>query len=148
MSNAKISLGGLFFLLLLWSVAGLVDLLGWDAGWLLVAVGLVTASFLVWGLVVFALHRVHGYWVEYVSPGLLQAGDGGFGLVYHEGRHQLMLLGVRRPIPQPDVLFVPAEDTWVGRVEPWARSRRAQILDRLLHDPVASHCEIRSSSLP
>src|SRR6185436_12052445 len=143
MINERISLGGLFLLLLLWSVVGLVSLLGWDAGWLLVAVGLVTASVLVCGLVVFALHRLRGYWVEYISPSLLQAGDGGFGLVYHEGRKELMLLGVRRPIPQPDILFIPPEGSWSGRVEPWAQSRRAQILDRLLHDPVASHCEIR-----
>lgn len=94
------------------------------------------------------LHRLRGYWIEYVPPGLLQAEEGDFGVVYHEGSRELMFLGVQRSQPDVDVLFIPPETSWASRVEPWAQSRRAQILDRLLRDPRVRRCEIRSSSLP
>lgn len=91
-------------------------------------------------------HR--GYRIEHVSSAFLQAEEGDFGVVYREGSRQLLFLGVQRPEPEADVLFVPSETAWASRVEPWARNRRAQILDRLLRDPLVQRCEIRSSSLP
>ncbi len=91
--------------------------------------------------------RLRGYWIEHVSASVLQAEEGDFGVVYHEGSRQLMFLGVRRPEPDVDILFVPPETSWASRVEPWARSRRAEIVDRLLRDPLVRRCEIRSSSL-
>lgn len=144
MKHERIVLGGLF---LLWSMAALFQALWPDARWLLAGAILVTAVVALFGLALFALHRLRGYWIEYVSPGVLGEGDGGFALIYHEGRKQLTLLGLQRPRPEADVLFVPREDSWTARVEPWAQSRRAQILDRLQRNPIARHCEIRSSSL-
>lgn len=145
MAHPRTSLSGL--LLLFWSMAALVHWVRPEARGLFIALALLTAGVAIFGMVVFALHRLRGYWIEYVSPGLLRNEDGDFAVVYHEGSRQLMLLGVQRPKPEADILFVPPEETWGRRVEPWARSRRAQIVDRLLHDRVASHCEIRSSSL-
>jgi len=109
---------------------------------------LVLIGLLFLGLVLLALRRLRGYWIEHVSSGALQAEEGDFGVVYHEGLRELMFLGVRRSRPETDVLFVPSETSWNSRVEPWAQSRRAQILDRLLRDPLVRRCEIRSSSLP
>jgi hypothetical protein len=93
------------------------------------------------------LRGPRGYWIEHVPPGLLQAEEGDFGVVYHEGSRELMFLGVQRPKPAADILFIPPERSWNSRVEPWAQNRRAEILARLLRDPLVSRCEIRTSSL-
>jgi hypothetical protein len=146
MVHERLYLSGL--LLLLWSMAAVAHGLGRDARWPFIALALITAGLAMISLVVFASHRLRGYWVEYVAPGLLRDDDVDFAVVYHEGSRELMLLGQRRPKPEADILFVPPEGSWSSRVEPWAQSRRAQILDRLRHDPFASHCQIRSSSLP
>ena len=99
-------------------------------------------------LVLRPLRGRRGYWIEHVPPGRLQAEEGDFGVVYHEGARELMFLGVQRPEPAADVLFLPPETSWNSRVEPWAQSRRAEIVARLLRDPLVRRCEIRSSSLP
>jgi hypothetical protein len=145
MAHEKLSASG--FLLLLWSMAALAHALDRDTQALFIALALITAGFAIAGLAIFAFHRLRGYWIEYVAPGALREDDGDFGVVYHEGSRELMLLGRQRPKPEADILFVPPDGSWSSQVEPWARSRRAQILDRLRHDPVAGHCEIRSSSL-
>jgi hypothetical protein len=142
----RLSFSGL--LLLLWSLAAVVHGLGRDARWLFIALALITAGVATAGLAVFVSRKIRGYWVEYVAPGRLREDDADFAVVYHEGSRELMLLGRKRPKPEADVLFVPPEGSWSSRVEPWALGRRAQILDRLRHHPVAGSCEIRSSSLP
>lgn len=109
---------------------------------------LVTGGLAILGFVVLTLRRLRGYWIEHASLSFLQAEEGDFAVVYHEGSRELMFLGVERPKSEVDVLFVPPETSWTSRVEPWARSRRAQILDRLLRHPFVRRCEIRPSSLP
>ena len=115
---------------------------------LLILLAVAIAGVAIAGCVLFVSHRLRGYWIEAVALGALRDDDEDFAVVYHEGSRKLMLLGRRRPGSEPDILFVPSEDSWNHRVEPWAWGRRDQILDRLRHDPVTGHCEILPASLP
>jgi len=85
--------------------------------------------------------RLRGYWVEYVSPAVVRAGEHEFAIVYHEGSEKLFLYGVERPQPERNLLYIPGDD-WDGTVEPWARGRRDLIVDRLKADPIAGRCEL------
>jgi hypothetical protein len=89
--------------------------------------------------------RLRGYWIEYVSPGLLRAGEDEFGIVYHEGSEKLSFHGVQRPKPDRDLLFIPGE-SWDRTVETWARGRRDLIVERLQADPIVKRCEIAAPS--
>jgi hypothetical protein len=85
--------------------------------------------------------RLRGYWVEYVSPGLLRARENEFGIVYHEGSERLSFHGIERPKPARNLLFIPGEQ-WDSTVAAWARGRRDLIVERLQADPIAKRCEI------
>lgn len=105
------------------------------AGVLAVALGLALAA-----LLTRRRQRLRGYWVEYVSPNVLRAGEGEFAVVYHEGMEKLVFYGHERPAPEPNLLFVPAD--WDGAVEPWAQGRRDLVLERLRADRIAGRCEL------
>jgi hypothetical protein len=133
---------------------------GWG-NWLLIGwgVGIVAYGLWQWSRVAFALflgaviiiairvllnrrkRRLRGYWVEYVSPGLLRAGENEFGIVYHEGPEKLFFYGLERPKPDRNLLFIPGEQ-WDSTVAAWARGRRDLIVERLQTDPIVKRCEI------
>jgi hypothetical protein len=127
-------------------------LIGWGLG--IVAYGLwqwsrVTSALFIGVVIVIATRillnryrrRLRGYWVEYVSPGLLRAGENEFGIVYHEGSEKLSFYGVERPRPARNLLFIPG-DQWDRTVAAWARGRRELIVERLHADPIVKRCEI------
>jgi hypothetical protein len=136
---------------------------GWGS-WLLMAwgAGVVAYALWQWSRVAFALflgaaiviatrillnrrkRRLRGYWVEYVSPGLLRAGENEFGIVYHEGPERLFFYGIQRPKPDRNLLFIPREQ-WDSTVAAWARGRRDLIVERLQADPIVKRCEITES---
>jgi hypothetical protein len=89
--------------------------------------------------------RLRGYWVEFISPGLLRAGEDEFALVYHEGDHKLWLKGRERRKPHRGTLYLPSSASWSKSVEPWARERRGEILRRVLADRIARRCEVEES---
>ena len=74
---------------------------------------------------------LQGYWVEYLSPGVLRAGDDDFAVVYHEAdRWQFFYGKVGRP-QAPDRLFVPDEARWQAQMPGWLRGRRGAVLERI-----------------
>ena len=85
--------------------------------------------------------RLRGYWVEYVSPAVVRAGEHEFAIVYHEGPEKLYFYGLERPQLEQNLLYVPG-DEWDEAVEPWARGRRELIVDRLKADPIVKHCAL------
>lgn len=133
---------------------------GWGS-WILIAwgTGVVAHGLWQWSRVAFALflgaviviatrillnrrrQRLRGYWVEYMSPGLVRAGENEFGIVYHEGSERLSFYGIHRPKPARNLLFIPG-DSWDRTVPPWARGRRDLIVERLQEDPIVKRCEI------
>jgi hypothetical protein len=72
-----------------------------------------------------------GYWVEYISPGILRAGDDDFAVVYHEEERQHYFYGKVGQPPAPDILTVPSEATWQSQVPVWMSGKRATILNRI-----------------
>lgn len=77
------------------------------------------------------LRQQRGWWVEYLSPGLLRAGADDFGLVYHEGDNQHFFYGQERPRPALNVLTVPSEVRWDEQVPMWMHGRSREILGRM-----------------
>jgi hypothetical protein len=86
--------------------------------------------------------RIQGYWIEYVSSNVVRAREGEFAIVYHEGEGKIYFYGIERPRPSRDLLFIPGPSRWDGAVEPWARGRRAVIVERLLENPIVKRCEL------
>ena len=128
-------------------------LIGWDMG--VVAYGLwqwspVASALFLGAVIVIATRvlldrrrrRLRGYWVEYVSPGLLRAREDEFAIIYHEGLEKLFFYGVYRPKPARNLLFIPTGDRWDDTVAAWARGRRDVIVERLQTDSIVKRCEL------
>ena len=75
--------------------------------------------------------RIQGYWVEYVSPGVLRAGEDDFAVVYHEGDRQHFFDGKLSRNSTPDILHVPSQSAWRHRTPEWIREKRPLILERV-----------------
>jgi len=89
--------------------------------------------------------RLRGYWVEYLPPAIVRAGEHKFAIVYHEGSKTLFFSGLQRPSPARSLLVIPGEERWDSTVEPWARGRRDLIVERLQEDWTVQRCEIVDS---
>jgi hypothetical protein len=72
-----------------------------------------------------------GSWVEWISPGLLRAGEDDFAVVYHEGGRQHFFYGKAGPPPMRCVLQVPSQAAWPSHVPVWMGERRDLILERI-----------------
>lgn len=74
------------------------------------------------------------WWVEPIAPEDLGKGPDAIALVYHEGDRQLWLHGVRGRDGALGRVDVPSREAWAGAVEPWARGRRDELLQRIALD--------------
>lgn len=79
-----------------------------------------------------------GYHVEYVPPAVLRGGEDEFALAYHEGGRVTWFGGTVGGPGERDQLVLPSAEAWDERVEPFARGRRAEILERLRADPLVA----------
>ncbi len=70
-----------------------------------------------------------GYWVEYLSPGLIRGGDNQCGIVYHEGKNLVTFYGEARR--RDSLIFVPSSSAWGNEVSEWAKGNREAILARI-----------------
>jgi hypothetical protein len=96
------------------------------------------AALAIVGIAIFAWERrrrsAREYWVEYLSPAMVRAGENDFAVVYHEREAYLFFEGVTEPGGRR--LTVPSASAWSDRVPAWARDRRETILERVLGDKV------------
>lgn len=72
--------------------------------------------------------------IEPLGPAQLRGEDDEIAVVYHEGHRSLWFGGTRGGRGARDRLIVPSREAWDAAVEPWARGRRAEILERLNTD--------------
>jgi hypothetical protein len=90
------------------------------------------------GVVAAVFYREHrrckgeGFYVEYLSPGLVRDGPDDWGVVYREGENALRFYG-KIIARDRDILHVPSLENWLRIVPEWARDRREIILQRILH---------------
>jgi hypothetical protein len=75
-----------------------------------------------------------GWWVEYVSPGVLRGGEDEFAIAYHEGNKTLYFSGTEGRRGERSTLVLPGAAAWPERVEAWARNRRDEIVARIRED--------------
>ncbi len=57
-------------------------------------------------------HVARGFWVEYVSPGVLRAGEEDFAVVYYEGDRWQFFYGNKSQSSGAESLSVPDESGW------------------------------------
>jgi hypothetical protein len=87
-----------------------------------------------------------GWWVEPLSAAQLRGAQDEIAVVYHEGGRSLWFGGTRGGRGARDRLVVPGREAWDAEVEPWARGRRDEILERLAGDAyVARRVEFAES---
>jgi hypothetical protein len=130
-------------LLILWG-GGVLAFAAWKLSpWALAVLALLVVAILVAVALGRLRRRLRGYWVEYVSPGVLRSREDEFALVYHEGDHKLLLTGLHRRKPQRGTLYIPSGASWSKGVEPWAEGRRDEIVSRVLLDRIARRCDVK-----
>ncbi|BDI33935.1 hypothetical protein CCAX7_59860 [Capsulimonas corticalis] len=99
-----------------------------------------------WGLVVIAVAALmrlrtviqqqrqrqnDGYWLEFLSAGVLRGDDNQFAVVYHEGEKQHFFQGRKSNGSAPDILTVPSQLVWRLQTPQWMAERRELILERI-----------------
>jgi len=91
------------------------------------------------------LREARGYWVEYLSPGRLRAGQDDIAVVYHEPDLAVYFSGRQRPRPARTLLEIPSPSAWSSKVPEGRRERRDVILARVLADGLVKRCEVVES---
>ena len=72
-----------------------------------------------------------GFWVEYISPGRLRAGENDFAVVYHEGNVSHFFYGSIDRSSRLEKLNVPDEVRWQEQVPDWLLGKRAVVLEHI-----------------
>jgi len=99
--------------------------------WAEALIGVLASLALIVAATMRARRGSHGWRVEPLGAGQLRGDPDEVAVVYHENGEQLWFGGRRRGRGQRDVLEVPSREAWDAAVEPWARGRRAEILERV-----------------
>lgn len=141
--------------------------MGWR-NWLLAVVGLAVVGNILWKLspwafgvfaaiVAFVAVRTLnerrraqklGYWFEHLSPGQLRGKADEIAVVYHEGDNQLVFNGIQRRRPNRNLIYVPHAEEWDAAMEPWAKGRRSEIVERLRGEKIMEAHDIVDRQKP
>lgn len=71
-----------------------------------------------------AERKKNGYWVEYISPGVLRADEDEFALVYHDKAGDMCFTGTEK-------INFPSPKEWERKAPIWAKGQRQLIIDRV-----------------